>query len=254
MNFLTLWLIIATITVIILCIELGFQIGRIHRFRGIRERLGSSSIEASVFGLMGLLIAFTFYGAGSRFDNRRNLIVKESNAIGTAYLRLYLLPADTRHQLQEDFRNYVRSRLNVYRQIPDIPATRKALGESEQLQRQIWKRAVDASRMSPPPVQMLLLASLNEMIDITTDRTVALTTHPPAAVFLMLAVSAVVSSLIAGYSMSASGFRDWVMIASFAVLLTAISYVIIDYEFPRAGTIQISPVDQLLVDKLNEMK
>ena len=56
---------------------------------------------------MGLLIAFTFYGAGFRFDARRNLLVREANAIGTTYLRLDLLPPDTQPELRQEFRTYV---------------------------------------------------------------------------------------------------------------------------------------------------
>ena len=51
---------------------------------------GIGAVEGAVFGL---LIAFTFSGAGTRFDTRRQLVVEETNAIGTAYLRLDLLPA-----------------------------------------------------------------------------------------------------------------------------------------------------------------
>ena len=55
---------------------------------------GSGAAEAAVFGLLGLLIAFTFSGAASRFEDRRHLITEEANAIGTAYLRIDLLPGD----------------------------------------------------------------------------------------------------------------------------------------------------------------
>ena len=50
-------------------------------------------MEGVIFGLLSLLIAFTFSGAASRFERRRDLIVQEANAIGTAYLRIDLLPA-----------------------------------------------------------------------------------------------------------------------------------------------------------------
>ena len=54
------------------------------------EVSGAGIVEGAVFALLGLLLAFTFAGAASRFDDRRKLIVEESNAIGTAYLRLDL--------------------------------------------------------------------------------------------------------------------------------------------------------------------
>src|SRR5215831_17634656 len=133
------------ISVVLLSLECG------HRF-GVRQRARSPhtiptvhpTIEASVFGLMGILIGFTFYGAGFRFDNRRSLAVKEANAIGTTYLRLDLLPAELRPGLQEHFRAYLRSRLEVERKIPDVNAVRTALDRSSALQRNLWQKVVAA--------------------------------------------------------------------------------------------------------------
>lgn len=80
-------------------------------------KAGTGVVEGAVFALVGLLIAFTFSGAASRFDQRRDLIVQETNAIGTAYLRLDLLPADARSVLKEEFRRYVDARLDTYRKL-----------------------------------------------------------------------------------------------------------------------------------------
>jgi hypothetical protein len=60
---------------------------------------GTGTIEAAVFALLGLLIASIFSGAVSRFDARRHLIEEEANAIGTVYLRLDLLSANTQPAL-----------------------------------------------------------------------------------------------------------------------------------------------------------
>src|SRR5262245_17045080 len=53
---------------------------------------GTGTVEASLFALLGLLVAFSFSGAEDRLDARRAMIVDEANAIGTAYLRMDLLP------------------------------------------------------------------------------------------------------------------------------------------------------------------
>ena len=53
---------------------------------------GTGPVEGAVFALFGLLVAFSFSGAAERFDVRRQLIVEEANAIGTAYLRIDLTP------------------------------------------------------------------------------------------------------------------------------------------------------------------
>ncbi|MHB8877567.1 MAG: hypothetical protein ACYC8T_28075 [Myxococcaceae bacterium] len=78
---------------------------------------GGGTIDAAVFGLLGLLMAFSFSGAGARLENRRKLIAAEANAIGTAWLRLDLLQPDAQPALRDDFRRYVDSRIETYRQM-----------------------------------------------------------------------------------------------------------------------------------------
>lgn len=90
---------------IILLLELGRKLGRRRRGQdGEGAGAGLGVVEGAVFTLMGLLVAFTFSGAASRFDLRRQLIVEEANAIGTAWLRLDLLPAEAQPGLRELFR------------------------------------------------------------------------------------------------------------------------------------------------------
>jgi hypothetical protein len=112
----------------LLLLEIGRRIG-LRRLATDSEgaRQGFGVVEGAVFGLMGLLIAFTFSGAASRFDTRRQLVVEEANAIGTAYLRLDLLPPSTQAALRENFRRYVDARLEVYRKLPDMVAAMQEL-------------------------------------------------------------------------------------------------------------------------------
>jgi hypothetical protein len=74
---------------------------------------GTSTIQAAVFALLGLLLGFTFANGISHLDQRRVLIVQESNAIGTAYLRLDLLPANQQQEMRQLFRQYLDTRLDV---------------------------------------------------------------------------------------------------------------------------------------------
>jgi hypothetical protein len=102
-------------------------------------RAGVGAIEGAIFGLLGLLLAFSFSGGAGRFDSRRQLIVEEANAIGTAYLRLNLLSPDNCAPLQDLFRQYVDARLEAYRKLPDIQAVLDGLGKAQSLQNQIWR-------------------------------------------------------------------------------------------------------------------
>src|SRR5258705_8335258 len=101
---------------------------------------GIGAVDGAVFAILGLLIAFTFSGAATRFDARRQLIVEETNDIGTAYLRLDLLSADAQSVLQEKFRQYVDARLELYRKIPDVVAGKEQLFPTTQLQGENWRQ------------------------------------------------------------------------------------------------------------------
>ena len=118
----------------LLCFELGrrFGVARLARDpEGLAK--GSGPVEAAVFGLLGLLLAFTFSGAASRFEDCRHLIADETNAIETAYLRVDLLPADTQPGIRQDFRRYIDARLSAYRNAADGTAMEAKLSEAAAL-------------------------------------------------------------------------------------------------------------------------
>lgn len=232
-------------------LEVGRRIGYARLARDPEgARVGTGTVEGAVFGLLGLLIAFTFSGAAARFDVRRELIVQETNAIGTAWLRLDLLPASAQPAIRNSFRQYVDSRLSIYQNIADIAAARAELAKSTALQKDIWTQAVAAGQLdnAPPPATLLLLPALNEMFDITTTRTMATKTHPPSIIFIMLSSMALASSLLAGYSMAGGRSRSWLHTIGFAAITAAAVYVIIDIEYPRLGLIRVDDFDRALMD------
>lgn len=184
-------------------LELGRRLG--GRRQGKDEagaRAGLGAVEGAVFALMGLLIAFTFSGAATRFDARRQLIVEEANATGTAWLRLDLLPPAAQPELRDLFRRYLDTRLAVYENLPDMEAARAELHQANVLQSEIYTRAVAAGQPAPNPMQAQGVPALNEMFDIASTRTAAAQVHPPTIIFLMLGVLALMSSLLAGYAMA----------------------------------------------------
>ena len=231
--------------------------------RGLRRRrlaaggeqviAGVGILEGAVFALLGLLIAFTFSGAASRFDARRQLIVQEANAIGTAYLRLDLLPAAARDELRSSFREYLDTRLRVYKALPDLAAAKSELARSAELQQQIWSKAVAAASGQPTSTATLLLPALNQMFDITTTRTMAAQSHPPWVIFGFLFALGLLGAFIAGYAMGAAK-RNWTHILTFAFMLAGAFYIIIDLEFPRLGFIRVDAFDQVLIDLRQSMR
>ena len=150
---------------------------------------GAGVIEAAIFGLLSLLVAFTFSGAVSRFDGRRHLVSEEANRIGTAWDRIDLLPEGAQRGMRDLFMRYLDSRLETYRQATATEFAQEEWNRSVNLQREIWIHGVAAGREAPTTTaSMLFLPAVNQMIDITGTRLMATRTHPPPIVFAMLAV------------------------------------------------------------------
>ena len=241
----------------LICIKLGRRLGMLKLAKDPETAMsGISTVEGAVFALYGLLIAFTLSGAPARLDMRRQLIAEEANTIGTAYLRLDLLTADAQPAMRELFRKYLDSRLEVYRMLPNIEAAEGELSMSAKLQNEIWAGAVAATRLPDvhPEATRLLLPALNEMIDITTTRTMAARIHPPLIIFVLLVLLALVCSLLAGYDMGASKQPNWLHVLLFAAITVVSVYAILEIEYPRAGFIRLSAYDQVLIDLRQGMR
>ena len=230
-------------------VELGRHLRRRRVARdGDTGGAGLGTVEGAMFALMGLLVAFTFSGAASRLEARRQVIVDEANDIGTAYLRLDLLPPAPRAALQEKFREYVDTRLAGYRASDDPTVAYLKLAQATALEGDIWAEAVAGCQPPGTACAMLLLPALNAMFDIAAARTASLQMHPPVVIFAMLGVLALVCTLLAGFSMGVNPSRSWLHVVAFAATLALTIYVTMDLEYPRLGLIRIEYFDRLLAD------
>jgi hypothetical protein len=226
---------------------IGRRAGLRHRRIDIEgARSMSGAVEASIFGLLGLLIAFTFSGAADRFDGRRLLITEEVNAITTAWDRIDLLSADDQPTLRDDFRRYLDERLNYYGKLPDEAAAEPHLARAETLESTIWKHAVEASPRGIPGVVQVLLPALNQMFDVAEERKAALITHPPLPIYGLLICLSLICAGLAGHHASASARHPWVLPLLFSGVSALAIYVILDLEYPRAGLIRVDSADLLL--------
>lgn len=229
------------------CLEVGYRVGWRNSEDHPTAHEGIGAIEAAIFALLGLLLGFSFSGATTRLEARRQMIVGEANAIGTAYLRLDELPASDQPEMRKLFREYVSARLGAYANIPDMKAFHEGVAHAGQLQEKIWAGAVAASRNDPTQNSArLLLPALNEMIDFSTSRTIAIDTHLPVLVFSLLVSVALGSGVVAGYAMAKRRKRSWLHMVLYAACIAITVYTVIDLDYPRSGLIRLSSADQAL--------
>lgn len=212
-------------------------------------------VETIIFAVLGLLIAFTFTGAGTRFEARRQLIGMEANTIKTAYLRMAVLPKDVQPKMYDLLKQYTLIRANIYKNVDDKVATKSKLLASENLQKQMWDMAVSSCN-TPEALKdcsRIALPALNDMFDITTTRAVSRENHPPTSIYLLLIILSLFSALLVGYDLPRSNRRNLLYTLSYAITISLILYLIIETEMPRNGFITIHEADHIISDLVKNM-
>jgi hypothetical protein len=189
---------------ILFCMEAGRLVG-LSQIRKRKDQPPASlpAVEGSVFGLMGLLIAFTFSSAAARFEARRQILVQEAAAIGTAWRRGDLLPETRQGDFKDCLRKYVDTQIAFTRAVANGDLDREAILRAKELQRKMWAEAVSASKegMSPAAAGMLL-GSMNAISEMGTVRLAAAENHLPLLIRAMLIVLPLICAVMAGMSTS----------------------------------------------------
>jgi hypothetical protein len=225
---------------LVVCLEIGYRLGA-KRLKNVPNAYeGFGAIEGAVFGLFGLLLSLTFFGAASRLDARRQLIVQEANAIASAYMRVDLLPNAEQPEVRRLFREYLDERVRIS-EMSNEAAALQEMHKAAKLQQAISSRAISATKQGVPGA-ILLVPAVNQMIEIASAKAIAVQTHLPELVFEFLIAAALLSGLVAGFGM-ARGHRNWLSVFTYASIVALTVYVMIDMEYPRAGLIRIGAAD-----------
>jgi hypothetical protein len=241
---------------ILASLEVGYRIGRNNSKRNPELGFeGTGAMEAAIFSLLGLLLAFSFSGATARFDARRQLIAQEANAIATAYQRLDLVPVAEQPELRHLFQEYLDARIQGFQTILDRPAADEEFARAARIERQIWSQALAASRADPSQDSArLLLPALNQMSDVANTRAIALQTYMPELVFWLLICVVLMSGVLAGYVMARRPRRSWLHMLLFSAIISLTISVMFDFNYPRYGLIRVDAADNVLLRLRDSMR
>ena len=222
---------------------LGRQIGlRMRRGDTDVNRAQIISITAAILALLSLLLGFTFAMALSRFEYRKQMVVQESNAIGTAALRSQFLPVSRQGELASLFRRYVEIRLGSVFETEQRSTERGLLDvEARAIHRSLWNVAVEAAETAPQSVPVGLFAqSVNDLIDMKAKRDVGVANHVPESALIFLLGLAAVSAAFLGYGDGLTGSRSPTATATFSLIVALVILLIIDIDRPQQGLARVS--------------
>jgi hypothetical protein len=234
---------------LVLCLA-SFELGRRLRSRRAREdEAALGTLVGASLGLLAFFLAFTFGLAASRFDQRRQLVLDEANAIGTAYLRTRLVPEPHSSELRKILREYTADRIEAVK----AGKVDEALARAGEAHRRLWNEVTALGQADPHSIVAgLLIEALNEVIDLHEKRvTVGLRARIPGRVWDVLFVLTVVAMLIAGFHAAGSASRPSAAILLVAFAFASVILVVADLDRPGEGSLRAS--QQALIDTLESM-
>lgn len=207
-----------------------------------------SAVETGLFGLLGLLLAFTFSGAASRFDNRATLLIDAANALHGAILRADLYPPAEREALRKDLHQYLELQIAFYERESDSRQLEDVVQQSDALQQQLWSKVSSWSR---DPANSLAsvqnINALDKAFTLAASRQVASRVHMPATIVWLLLMMAVATAYTSGYTHGASGKFSWAGYIGFSLLTAMVIYVTLDLDSPGRGLIRRDVQEQSFI-------
>ena len=219
--------------------ETGYRAGVYMHGRADQEQAAPvGGMVAAVLALLAFLLAFTFGFAANVFQIKRQVLLEEANAIGTAYLRADLLTESHRGSVRDLLREYVDVRLEVAR-TGDVET---AIARSEELHAKLWAEAMAGAAEQPnSPMIGLFVQALNEVIDLHATRLqVAVRSRIPPTIWLALLVVAVMGLGSMGYQAGLSGSSRSVVVVAVAFAFSVVVWLIADLDRTREGMLRIS--------------
>jgi hypothetical protein len=218
--------------------EVGYWLG--SRFRSIDEPFDRQVglVRASTAALVAFLIGFAFSGAASRFIDRQDIIVKEANALGTAYLRADTIAQPLRGELKAALKEYTADRIRLLggEKRDQIELLLAKVGG---LHERMWKSAIEGTRDNAP-LMAVVLPPINEVIDLHSTHLALARRHMPLPIVVVLLGSAAIGVGLLGFGNGRVGRRFSLLDSVYGVVLAVALWMTIDLDYPGIGIVRVN--------------
>jgi hypothetical protein len=230
--------------------EIGFLFGSLTRSADEPFDRQVALVRTSTAALVAFLIGFAFSGAASRFIDRMDIIVKEANALGTAYLRADAIAEPQRSELKAAIKEYTADRVTLLSR-EGRDQLEPLLAKVNGLHERMWRAAITATQDNAP-LRGLLLPSVNEVIDMHAVHLAMARRHLPIPIMALLLGAAAISLGIVGFGNGRVGRRFSAIDSVYGAVLAVALWMTIDLDYPGIGLIRVSNLP--IVETLAAMK
>lgn len=228
-----------TIALCLLAAEAGYQLGLNWQKRAPEKDTAIGPMVAASLGLLAFLLAFLTSIAAGRFDTRRQLVMQDANAIGTTYLRAGYLPESYSTHAQTLLKEYVDVRINAVKPGGNLAA---GVARSEQIQEELWQDVERFVRETGgSDVYALYIDSLNQMIDLHSERVIAgVYARLPLTLLLTVYGIALLTMMILGFANSYDHKRSGIALTILVLIFSSVLILNVDLDRSGEGLLQVS--------------
>ena len=226
--------------------EVGFRLGSLARSVDEPFDRQVGLVRTSTAALVAFLIGFAFSGAAWRFIDRQDIIVKEANALGTAYLRADTVAEPHRGDLKAALKEYTADRVTMLSR-EGRDQIEPLLAKVSNLHKRMWRSAINGTQDNAP-LMAVIRPPINEVIDLHSTHLAMARRHLPIPIMTVLFGAAAVGVGIIGFGNGRVGRRFSVLDAVYGVVLAAALWMTVDLDYPGIGVIRSSnlPVAETL--------
>lgn len=222
----------------LLCHEVGYRIGLLHRKRENIEAESAGIVVGGILGLLAFVLALTLSFATNRFNETRGGTLAEANAIGTAWLRAEAIGHPRGHEVARLLEQYTQVRLDFIRAAKNFAQLRKLNQETNALQSAIWGHVAAIIREEPGPVSTSLMAAVNDVFDMSTAERFSYERRLPPQLFWLLIGMTALGMAALGYQLGLRGRTARFMVVLLTLMWTVIIVDIFDLASARFGQIR----------------
>ncbi len=218
--------------------EIGFRLGSLTRSTDEPFDRQVALVRTSTAALVAFLIGFAFSGAASRFIDRLDIIVKEANALGTAYLRADTISEPQRSELKAALKEYTADRVTLLSR-EGRDQIGPLLAKVSSLHKRMWSSAIKATQNNAP-LMAVVLPPINEVIDLHSVHLAMARRHLPIPIMAVLLGTAAIGFAIVGFGNGRAGRRFSVLDSVYGLVLAVALWMTIDLDYPGIGLIRVN--------------
>lgn len=227
-----------TVAVVLAAVEIGYRVGRLQRRRPRQDSPSVvSGLSTPAVGLVGLMLAFTFGWAATRFDLRRTTRLDEAQALARVFHLADVLPPADGDTVRALVREYVRRSLEMR----DAASAQRAFRDRASLNQNLWRIASAAGRTNlTSPVVASFVGSVNDVMDDNLKRSVlAEGGRIPLAIVAGLYVILASTMAMIGYEMGMAGSARSPAVIPLSICVALVIFLIADLDLPYEGGVRV---------------